>query len=999
MRLISATVRHYRVHRELRVDFDESRTLIGGPNECGKSTLIEAIHRALFLKSKVTGDVQKSMVSTTSPGTPEVDVIFEAGGRNYELTKRFSGTGGTTRLVEIGGPALLGDEAESRLAALLGVEAIGGGRGVGDRAFQQWSHLWVWQGQSGNDPTEYASAQHNSLLQRLQLSGGATAMQSALDTAVATRFAVAAEATFARGRAKAGSELDRAEVAATAAEEKLGLARERLGRLRQAVDDYDDASNTLTRVENDSRLIIAQLTTANEKQAQVEELRRQESLQINAAQSAAERLAGLERADGQVATVRKLIAGIDLELAPKNAEVSRLAEAHNEIRQRAELAARDYESACEATSAQRLQHDLATAWLGQFERAVRFAELSKKAEQVQKLESTLSELRQDLAKLPGLDAAHLRKLHKLETELGSAEASLQAMAAGLDIVAADQPVLVGGLPMSAGDTRILVDDTEITIGGSIRLRVRPGGGTSLAEARQNAHDARHALQKLLNSAGVSSVTDASEVVARRADLATRIKSSESALEGLDAANIVLALADARAASAAADSDVSRRLEQVPGVVGPNSAPEAKKLAEAESQRLHDAETGERRGKLARDAEAKALTDSEASLQTSRQDIEKQTRAIGDLRAQLRLLIETHGDDDVRSRALTDARSASTAKSELLASTRRAVAELQPDLLAADLSRLQRAQRQVEEIKIDAETKRAVAQAALRSDGTDDPEAALALALSQADSAREHLAAVRRKAEAIQLLHQMFLDEQRALSDRFTRPLADKISEYLQCLFGPGTRANVALMENSFGGIQLVRSADGGRAQPFETLSDGAREQVAAAMRLAMAEVLAADYDGCLPIVFDDAFAYSDPNRVQTVQRMLDLASTHGLQVIVLTCTPSDYSALGARSISVQSQRAPVLQSRDNLRADVGGSEGADGSQPEQMGRSVSVSDEQRQALLTALRGEGGKAGNLTLRQALGWDDPTYEAVKDDLLASGQLTPGRGRGGSVTIGNI
>jgi DNA repair exonuclease SbcCD ATPase subunit len=359
MRLLSATIRHYRVHHELRVDFDETRTLIGGPNECGKSTLIEAIHRGLFLKSKVTGDVQKSMVSTTSPGIPEVDVVFEAGGKIYQLNKRFSGNNGTTRLVEAGGAALLGDEAESRLAALLGVEAIGGGRGVGDRVSQQWSHLWVWQGQSGNDPTEYASAQHNSLLQRLQQSGGATAMQSALDTAVAARFAVAAESTFARGRAKAGSDLDRAEIAATAAVEKLGVARERLERLRQAVDDYDDASNTLARVESDSRLIATQLSTASGKQAQVEELRRQESLQINAAQSAAEKLAGFDRADGQVVNVRESIATLDVELAPKNVEVRRLTEAFDEIRQRSELTVRNYESACEATRAQRLRHDLA----------------------------------------------------------------------------------------------------------------------------------------------------------------------------------------------------------------------------------------------------------------------------------------------------------------------------------------------------------------------------------------------------------------------------------------------------------------------------------------------------------------------------------------------------------------------------------------------------------------------------------------------------------------
>ena len=70
--------------------------------------------------------------------------------------------------------------------------------------------------------------------------------------------------------------------------------------------------------------------------------------------------------------------------------------------------------------------------------------------------------------------------------------------------------------------------------------------------------------------------------------------------------------------------------------------------------------------------------------------------------------------------------------------------------------------------------------------------------------------------------------------------------------------------------------------------------MAAAVRLAIAELLAADHDGTLPIVFDDAFAYSDPQRVRALQRMLDLGASRGLQVIVLTCNPADYAgwALG-----------------------------------------------------------------------------------------------------------
>lgn len=56
----------------------------------------------------------------------------------------------------------------------------------------------------------------------------------------------------------------------------------------------------------------------------------------------------------------------------------------------------------------------------------------------------------------------------------------------------------------------------------------------------------------------------------------------------------------------------------------------------------------------------------------------------------------------------------------------------------------------------------------------------------------------------------------------------------------------------------------------------------------------------------------------------------------------------------------------------------------------------QETLLTHLRANGGKAGNITLQSTLGWDAPTYEAVKNALLASGSLKSGRGRGGSVML---
>jgi type I restriction enzyme M protein len=57
---------------------------------------------------------------------------------------------------------------------------------------------------------------------------------------------------------------------------------------------------------------------------------------------------------------------------------------------------------------------------------------------------------------------------------------------------------------------------------------------------------------------------------------------------------------------------------------------------------------------------------------------------------------------------------------------------------------------------------------------------------------------------------------------------------------------------------------------------------------------------------------------------------------------------------------------------------------------------QGERFIGALKELGGSAGNGRLREALGWDDATYEAVKAALIADGRITPGRGRGGSVSL---
>lgn len=109
--------------------------------------------------------------------------------------------------------------------------------------------------------------------------------------------------------------------------------------------------------------------------------------------------------------------------------------------------------------------------------------------------------------------------------------------------------------------------------------------------------------------------------------------------------------------------------------------------------------------------------------------------------------------------------------------------------------------------------------------------------------------------------------------------------------GAGRSFQVLVPEGGAAGLELIPPRT--PAYVFATLSGGASEQAVASVRLSVAEILASDPDCYLSLVFDDPFAYSDPDRIQALQCMLDLAAIRGLQVIVLTCAPTDYSGIGA----------------------------------------------------------------------------------------------------------
>ncbi|WP_367870965.1 AAA family ATPase [Luteolibacter sp. Populi] len=893
MRLLSLTVRNYRIHREVTVAFDRARTLLGGPNQSGKSTLAEAAHRVLFLRAKTGGAVQVEMVSKLHMDHPEVALDFEAGGGEWRIEKRFAGTKGTARLSGPGGIALKDDEAETKLSELLQSE-LAGGRG-GAKLGSLWAHLWVWQGCSGDDPGEHAGRHKDTLVRRLQQDGVAAVMQSAIDQMVRDRIAVDYLALYtpASGKLKATSPPELARAQCEAAEAALTQTTEALKRLERAVDEHAKAGQQLADAEAALPGLQKQLLEAEAKLQEVAALRQQEEAVKRTWEAASAVLKGILDQDTRIRELQGKIAAAREALQPAEAGEARLFTAEQEAAKLAREAEQALRDKAESIRRTRQLHDFAAAAVAVFEKDAACSLLTGRTREAAAVEKERQDLQARLAKLPVLTAQDLKGLRKLDQEAGQARAALQAMATGIELLASDLTVTVDGVALPAGEARILTDTAELVIGGGTRLRIQPGGGTSLAEARARSQGAERAFAEALGRHALANLDEAIAAQEQRQSLEGQAAQLLARWKAMGGESLATELAAASSAVAVAKAELERRRTTAPE---PADLAGAQQLHAAQREELQRAEEAEG---LARRADEQARKRRDAALKTLEEQREKLARdrqALRDLEIAVQVQEKDHGSQEAREKALLEARGAERETALQLDAVKKSLAGLSPDLLTADRDRFQRAIKVQEDNRRSAQDARLSAATLLKLDGSSDPQADLLHATARLDAARRDHDHELRRAKAIEKLHKLFASSGEAIDRSLVQPLADRVSGYIQCLYGPGAEVRIALTDDGVAELELL--CPGMPAFGFDTLSGGTREQVAAALRLAMAEILAADHDGCLPLLFDDAFAYADPERVQVLQRMLDLAAARGLQVIVLACNPGDYSGLGAVEVRV-----------------------------------------------------------------------------------------------------
>lgn len=912
MKLVSLKVKNYRIHTEQLVEFDTSRTLIGGRNETGKSTLAEAAHRALFMNHRRGGQDLDLMRSRFTSEPPEVELVFEQNGTHYTLRKRFNGTRGHVELESGHHERWQGNDAEEKLAVLLGYDApVSPGQ-----ADSQWAHLWIRQGKSGEDPSGQATIERDSLLARLQAQGGAAVMQSELDARVAGRFSDASAARFNQnGTPRAGSDFKKASDALEEAKLQLEERRNQTARLTQAAQAFASAAerrtSAIAAIPEIEKLIAEtqeKLTAATAIQFELTEAARQHA-------EAQRNYHDLHENDVKIRGIAADIEAKALLMEPLRSASEQASARLVEMEAKLHTAHQQAQHAAEDLQRARDLMDWLRA-LDEYHKAVgERAAIRQRQVKIEDLRTSLAEPTSTLAQLPEIQSSDLDKLRKLDGRKTEAAAALKAIATGIDFLEGPSIATLAGSAFTPGESHVITEAAEIEVAGH-RFRIRPGGGNRLNESREALGDLNRQLASAFQKIGIADLAAAIHTLELRNAAEVRCQQIRTQIDTLEPAITAQQLESLEASCLRLESSCQRLREKA----GVDSNPEdiaADPLTA--SQSLEALETSAKTtAALIKDLD-RQLTESKTAAGNASLKFQNAQKEHDEGLIHHRALTESHGDNDSRRERLANFQLTEENLRQQTSQLRASLTELQPDNLKNDRERYQRSLDKEKAGLQQAEIDAATARATLQRDGSQDPHSAEREAEAALERATEVHVSERRRAEAVRRLADLFREEQQQLSDRFTGPLVDRISGYLQCLFGPQARAKMTLASGSF----------------------------------------------------------------------------TGLQIIVLTCTPTDYTTLGARSIILE---PPVARPASEMPV----ARDLDGSSPQSERDEYApviptlVSTDDMERLLRTLSDLGGKSGNQSLRDALGWDEGRYLATKDILLTRGNLIAGRGRGGSVSI---
>lgn len=859
-RLAIEQLRQFREPFELK-ELTPGINLIYGPNESGKSTLVQAI-RAAFFERHRSGTVEDLRPWGDSAAAPTVVLEFDAAGQEWRLVKSFLQRKRCD--LQIDSQRYNGDEAEEKLTALLGYEQP-------TRGSSQEKHwgipglLWVEQGtgqdlkQSVEHAGDHLKSALNSLLGEVASTGG--------DEIINAVIAQRGELLTGTGRPR--GEYERVAKEQAELEEQLEALQKAIATYRADVDRLGELRQQHQQDENTKPWLDfwEQHKQAEESFRQVQLRQQEQERERQTLESSQQTLALLEQR-------RKEMADQVRRLAQREQELSDAQRAHEELKQQSSTleerqaeALRNYHEAENRVSQARAQSQREKLEQEAKRLSARLEELTASIEKVREYQSSL-ELARRQARDTHTDEAVLKALQKTRRELDETGIRLQVVATRLryELEEGQSLSLNGESLQGSGEQQLLVE-SELLIPGVGKLSITPGG--------EDVEKLRRQLERLEQeeAAQLEALKAASLDAAEE-----RAQAYRKSLEDVHRLEALLESAAPKGLDALLDEETENRQQ----LESCRSQLAALPKPETEVMPLDDAEAALQAAELSLQSAEAALRDHQTRLAMAAQreeSAEKEVRTLGDE-------LNTPERDAAAAKLeeqIVANREQQAALEQSLSQRQEEIDRARPDFLQQDIKRLSRSAQQAETTHRERALEIQGLRSRLEVQGAQGLEEEFNKLAAELEHARRRYGELHRRAQALTLLLDLLQEKRQALTRRLQAPLQKHLDRYLTLLF---PKARLDVDEN----LQPGKFERDGELGHMDELSFGAREQVALLSRLAYADLLKEAGRPTL-IVLDDSLVHSDSERLAQMKRVLfDAAQRH--QILLFTCHPDNWRDLG-----------------------------------------------------------------------------------------------------------
>ena len=879
---------------------EDGLNVVVGPNEMGKSTLLDALRAALFEKYSSRAQPIVALQNDRNQAAPVVELAFELDDGLYQITKRFIKKP-YARLSCPDGRSLEGDAAEDALRHLLDFDEPGK-TGAKPETLGMWNVLWVQQGQSFRAldlPESARSSLHSALESEVgAVLGGRRGR--ALPQAIEKQLSELITGTTNKPRGAYKELIDRVDTV----RQELDDLRARRQDLTQTLNDLEYAQETLEHLSTGDRDQADQkeLDEARQRHGKLAEL----EARIEAASTELElRKHTLEQAEQAVVVRKQLKSDIGAEeaaLEEAGKWLVGIREKEREARSRLDAlraGVRQSEAAVTKADETVSRHRRV---LGTVERQARLRDLEGRHEKARAAEKRQREAQQGAAAMLVTDEA-FEAIHRAAQGLETVRSRLNAAATLISFDMTPEGlsgIEVDGERLTADRLSVqAVEAVAITVPDRGRITVEPAIRDRDELLRQK-RDATTALEEVLEGAGAKSVADADDQYARRQKL----------LGDADLARLEVEL------YAPATSDYEAGARALADYIGGLRQVLKREMNELDLQDLparQEAETALRKAQERADETRSALATARAALSgpenilgglqteigTLQGRYDESKERLKKLRGQVAKAEEDRSDGELQS-AIEAARAALSEQETVIAGLAAQRTDETLPQLKARTGRLERAL----EDRRDKRAKLKERIAGLKSHveaaegaGLDEAieEKARELELTEEEKGRQD-----REVQILGLLLSTLRGAEQEAKEQYLSPVLRRVQPYLQLLF-PG--AEIRIDENlHITGV--VREA--GYEEAFNHLSMGTQEQIAVLVRLAFAEMLV-EQGYPATVVLDDALVFSDDRRMGRIFDILNMAARN-VQVIVFTCREQLFEGLGGRQLSLEPAGRDALAS-------------------------------------------------------------------------------------------